>query len=122
MSFELTKSGHPMLATLLPAEEREREMTLNCPKICFIARNHRRADAARSQRDQYVKRQLTKLVGLVAPTLSHRIQQFAGVDPMRFSRSNNVAPIHQIRYEPKLNPGLAPRNSSCRTTAEHRMT
>ena len=89
---------------LLPAEEIEREMAADGLKICFVARNHGCADAARSQRDQHIEGKLTKLVPLVVLMTPHDIQQLAGMDPMRFSGRDNPAPIHQIHYEPPFKP------------------
>ena len=88
----------------LPAEEIEREMTPDSLKVCLITGDERRADAARSQGNQHVEGQFTKLVCLVVLTSPHDIQQLAGVDPMRFSGRDNPAPIHQIRHEPTFKP------------------
>ena len=79
-------------------------MTPDSLKISFVAGNQRRADAARSQRDQHIEGKLTKLVPLVVLTTPHDIQQLAGVDPMRFSGRDNPAPIHQIHHETKFEP------------------
>ena len=89
---------------LFPAEERKREMTPDSLKICFVASNQRRADAARGQRDQHIESQFAKLVPLVVLMTPHDIQQLAGMDPMRFSGRDNPAPIHQIRHEPTFKP------------------
>ena len=86
--------------TLLPAEEIESEMTPDSLKVCFITGNERCADATRSQGDQHVEGQFPKLVCPVVLTSPHDIQQLAGVDPMRFSGRDNMAPIHQIHHEP----------------------
>ena len=89
---------------LFPAEEIEREMTPDSLKISFVASNQRRADAARGQGNQDVEGQLPKLVPLVVLMTPHDIQQLACVDPMRFSGSDNPAPIHQIHHELKFEP------------------
>jgi len=89
---------------LLPAEEREREMATDGLKIRFVAGDQRCADAARGQGDQYIEGQFPKLVPLVVLPSPHNIQQLAGVDPMPFSGSNNLAPIYQIHHEPKFKP------------------
>jgi len=89
---------------LFPAEEIESEMTPDSLKVSFIAGNHGRADAARSQGNQHVEGKFPKLVYLVVLTSPHDIQQLAGVDPMRFSGRDNPAPIHQIHHEPKFKP------------------
>ena len=73
-------------------------------KISFVAGNHGRADAARSQGDQHVEGQFAKLVPLVVLTSSHNIQQLAGMDPMLFSGRDNLASIHQIHHEPTFKP------------------
>ena len=79
-------------------------MTADGLKISLITGDKRRADAARSQGNQDVEGQFPKLVYLVVLTSPHNIQQLAGVDPMRFSGRDNLAPIHQIRYEPTFKP------------------
>jgi hypothetical protein len=89
---------------LFPAEERKREMTPDSLKICFVASNQRRADAAGSHGNQHIEGKLTKLAPLVVLTTPHDIQQLAGVHPMRFSGRDNPAPIHQIHHEPKFEP------------------
>ena len=89
---------------LLPAEERKREMTPDSLKICFVASNQRRADAARGQRDQHVEGQFPKLVRIVVLTFPHDIQQLAGMDPMRFSGRGHLTSIHQIQHESTFKP------------------
>jgi hypothetical protein len=89
---------------LLPAEERKREMTPDSLKICFVTGYERRANAARSQGNQYVKGQFSKLVRLVVLTSPHNIQQLAGVDPMRFSGRDYLTSIHQIHHESAFKP------------------
>ena len=79
-------------------------MTTDSLKVCFVAGNHGRANATRGQRDQHIEGQFPKLVPLVVLMTPHDIQQLACVDPMRFSGSDNPAPIHQIHYEPPFKP------------------
>jgi len=79
-------------------------MTPDSLKVCFVAGNQRRADTARSQGNQHIEGQFPKLVYLVVLTSPHGIQQLAGVDPMRFSGRDNLAPIHQIHHEPTFKP------------------
>ena len=79
-------------------------MTTDSLKVCFVAGNHGRANATRGQRDQHIEGQFPKLVPLVVLMTPHDIQQLACVDPMRFSGSDNPAPIHQIHHELKFEP------------------
>ena len=79
-------------------------MTPDSLKVCFVAGNQRCTDAVRSQSDQYIEGQFPKLVPLVVLMTPHDIQQLACVDPMRFSGSDNPAPIHQIHHELKFEP------------------
>jgi hypothetical protein len=79
-------------------------MAMDSLKVCFVARNHCCADAARGQSDQHIEGQFTKLVSLVVLTSPHGIQHFTGVDPMRFSGRDYPAPIHQIHHELKFEP------------------
>ena len=77
-------------------------MAADSLKVCFVAGNHGRANAACGQSDQYIEGQFPKLVSLVVLPSPHDIQQLAGVDPMPFSGRDNLAPIHQIHHEPKF--------------------
>jgi hypothetical protein len=107
---EEPKTQNPELQTselrerLLPAEEIEGEMAADGLKISFVTGNARRTDAARSQGNQHIEGQFPKLVYLVVLTSPHGIQQLAGVDPMRFSGRDNLAPIHQIHHVPTFKP------------------
>lgn len=79
-------------------------MATDSLKVCFVAGDQRCTDATRSEGDQYIEGQFPKLVSLVVLPSPHNIQQLAGVDPMPFSGSNNLAAIHQIHHEPKFKP------------------
>lgn len=79
-------------------------MTPDSLKVCFVAGNQRRADAARSQGNQDIEGQFPKLVYLIVLTSPHDIQQLAGMHPMRFSGRDNLASIHQIHHEPTFKP------------------
>lgn len=79
-------------------------MTPDGLKISLITGDKRCADAARGQGNQDVEGQFPKLVPLVVLMTPHDIQQLAGMNPLRFSGRDDLAPMRQIRHEPTFKP------------------
>ena len=89
---------------LLPAKKRKREMTPDGLKVSFVTGNDRRADVTCGEGDQDIKGQISQFTGLIAFALSHGTQKIRRMDPLRLSRRQDLAAIHEVDHEPPLDP------------------
>ena len=104
MNSEFRRAADVMIATLVPADEMKRQMAMDSLKIGFVAGDQSSANAACRQCNQNIHGQVAHLGTVEVVALPHRVQNFRSLNPVSFSRSKDVAPIHQVRHKPLFNP------------------
>lgn len=90
--------------SLVPADEMKRQMAMDSLKIGFVAGDQSSANAACRQCNQNIQGQVAHLGAVIVFALPHRIENFCSLNPVSFSRSKDVTPIHQVRHKPLFNP------------------
>ena len=71
-------------------------MAANGSKVCFVAGDDRRADAAGGEGDQDIKGQFSHFIGVIVFMHPDGAQHISRLQPVRLRRRENLASPHQV--------------------------